>query len=207
MKKILLASNGGFAIKGMKMLFDDISKIKLAYITTASKGVDDLRYLRWHKQEMDRLGIDYEEIDIDGKNEDGLYKILKNKNAVYIEGGNTFYLLKAIRESGFKEIIKELVEKGMVYFGSSAGSYVACPTIEMSTWKPDQKDRFGITDFSALKLVPFLVMAHYTPEIRNILKEKIANLKYPIRILQDGQGILIEEENYKFVGKQEEIIL
>lgn len=207
MKKMLLASNGEFAIEGMKMLFDDLKKIKIAYITTASKGADDLDYLQYHKDKMDELGIDYEELDIDGKNKSKLYEILKGKNAVYVEGGNTFYLLKAIRESDFDEVIKKLIEKGMAYIGSSAGSYVACPTIEMSTWKPTQKERFGMTDFTALNLVPFLVMAHYDPEMKNILKEKISNTKYPVRILQDGQGILVEGESYKFIGKGKEVVL
>lgn len=208
MKKLLLSSNGGFVFeKGFGLLFDDISKIKLAYVTTASKGVDDLNYLKWHKEEMDKLGIDYEEIDIEGKNEDGLREILKDKNAVYVEGGNTFYLLKAVRESGFDKVVSELIEKGVAYIGSSAGSYIACPTIEMSTWKPKQKDTFGVTDLRALNFVSFLLMAHYVPEMKNYLKEKISNAKYPTRILRDGQAILVEDDKVSFVGEGEEVKL
>jgi dipeptidase E len=208
MKRLLLSSNGGFVVeKGFSLLFKDISKIRLAYIMTASKGVSDLSYVKWHKDAMDKAGIDYEEIDVDGKNEDELREILKDTNAIYVEGGNTFYLLKAIRESGFDKIIRELIEKGISYIGSSAGSYIACPTIEMATWKPKQKDRFGVEDFTALNFVPFLLTAHYTPEMESILKEKISSAKYPTRILQDGQGILVEGDDYKFVGDGEEIKL
>lgn len=160
MKKLLLASNGSFAIEGMKLLFDDLGQIKLAYITTASKGVDNLDYLKRHKEKMENLGINFEEIDIEGKNESDLKEILKYKNAVYVEGGNAYYLLKSVRESGFEKVIKELIEKGVAYIGSSAGAYLACPTIEMATWKPKQKNRFGVTDLIALNLVPFLVTAH-----------------------------------------------
>ncbi|MDD3487424.1 MAG: Type 1 glutamine amidotransferase-like domain-containing protein [Candidatus Moranbacteria bacterium] len=206
MRKLLLSSNGSFIIEnGFGLLFDDISKIKLAYIITASKGVGDLSYLERHKEKLDNLGIDYEEIDIEGKNEDQLRDTLKNKNVVYVEGGNTFYLLKAVRESGFGEIIKELINSDVTYIGSSAGAYIVCPTIEMATWKPKQKDRFGVTDFTALNLVPFLVTAHYIPELESVLKEKIAKAKYPTRILQDGQGILVEDGEYKFVGEGEEV--
>lgn len=207
MKKILLSSNGDFAIEGLRLFFADLKNIKLAYITTASKGANDLEYLKWHKDKMDDLGIDYEEIDIEGKSDDELREIFKDKNAVFVEGGNTFYLLKAVWGSGFDKVITELLEKGVVYVGASAGSYIACPTIEMATWKPKQKDRFGVTDFTALNLVPFLVTAHYVPEIEEILKDRISNATYSTRILRDGQGILVEVDSYKFVGEGKEIKL
>jgi len=133
--------------------------------------------------------------------------LLKDKNAVYVEGGNTFYLLKAVRESGFDKVIKEMIAKGVPYIGSSAGSYIACPTIDMAIWKPKQKDRFGATDFTAMNLVPFLVVAHYEPELKEILKEKISQSKYDTKLLKDGQAILVEGGNYKLVGDNEEIKL
>ncbi len=206
--KLLLSSNGGFVIeRGLKLLFDDISKIKLAYITTAGKGNVNKEYLEIHKRLLEKEGYDFEELDIEGKNENELRKLLENKNAIYVEGGNTFYLLKAVRESGFDKVIKELIKKGVPYIGSSAGSYIVCPTIEMATWKPKQKDRFGMTDFTALNLVPFLLTAHYTSEMENILKDKISKTKYQTRILQDGQAVLVEYGNYKLVGNGEEIKL
>lgn len=207
MRKLLLASNGDFAIEGLRVFFDDLSKIKLAYITTASKGASNLDYLRWHKEKIDSLNIDFEEIDIEGKNEKELKDIFKNKNAIFMDGGNAFYLLKAVRESGFDKIVNELIENGVIYIGASAGAYITCPTIEMATWKPKQKDRFGVIDLRALNLVPFLVTAHYTSETESILKERISNAKYPTRILKDGQGILVEGDNYKHIGDGNEIIL
>lgn len=160
MKKLLLSSNGSFVIeKGLKLLFEDISKIKLAYITTAGKGSKDRTYIETHKEMMRKEGYDFEELDIEDKNENELRELLKDKNTIYVEGGNTFYLLKVVRESGFDKIIKDLIKKGVAYIGSSAGSYIMCPTIEMSTWKKpgEEKDRFGVIDLTALNVVPFLI--------------------------------------------------
>jgi dipeptidase E len=210
MKRLLLSSNGSFVIeKGLRLLFDDISKIKLAYITTAGKGSRDRTYIETHKEMMGKEGYDFEELDIEGKNENELRELLEEKNTIYVEGGNTFYLLKAVRESGFDKVIKDLIKKGVAYIGSSAGSYIMCPTIEMSTWKKpgEEKDRFGVIDLTALNLVPFLIKAHYNPEQKEFLKEKIAGAKYPTRILKDGQAILVEEDDYKLVGDGEEIKL
>ncbi len=97
MKKLLLSSNGSFVIEeGFKLLFEDVSKIKLAYITTAGKGATDKTYIETHKKMMRKEGYDFEELDIEGKNENELREMLKDKNAVFVEGGNTFYLLKAV---------------------------------------------------------------------------------------------------------------
>jgi dipeptidase E len=148
-------------------------------------------------------------VQIEGKNENELRELLKDKDAIHVEGGNTFYLLKAVRESGFDKVIKELIEKGMAYIGSSAGSYITCPTIEVSTWKKpgEEKDRFGVTDLTGMNLVPFLIKAHYDPEQNELLKEKISQSKYETKILRDGQAILVEGDSYKLVGEGEEIKL
>jgi dipeptidase E len=206
MKRLLLASNGAFVVKkGFELFFDDLSKIRLAHITTAQKGVDDRRYIKWHQKDFKKKGIEFEEVDLDGKRPDDLREILKDKNVIYVDGGNTFYLLKAIRESGFEEVLREFIESGGVYIGTSAGSYVACPTIEMSTWKKDQKERFGVTDLAAMNFVPFLIKAHYDEEMRSEIEDKVASAKYPTRILRDGQAILIEDGKVSFVGDGEEV--
>lgn len=207
MKKILLASNGHGAIEGMRLLFDDVKEMRLAYITTGSNGVDDVSYIERHKKKMDELGIDYVEVDIDGMDESAVRNAISGKNAIYVEGGNTFYLLKVIRESGFDSAVKDFIANGGVYIGSSAGAYVACPTIEMSTWKETQKDRYGVHDFTALNLVPFLVFAHYTDDLEKVIKGGVENAKYPVKILRDGQSVLVEGDKVSLVGDGKEVVL
>lgn len=159
----------------MSFLSKPISKMKMAYIMTASKGARDISYLIKHKQRMAELEYNFEEIDIEGKNENELMKIFIDKEVIYIEGGNTFYLLRSVRQSGFGKVIKNLLDRGVIYIGSSAGSYIACPTIEMSTWKKpgEEQARFGITDLTAMNLAPFLLKVHYEPEMKELLKKKL----------------------------------
>ncbi|HRZ34029.1 MAG TPA: Type 1 glutamine amidotransferase-like domain-containing protein [Candidatus Moranbacteria bacterium] len=208
MRKLLLSSNSDFVIeKGLRLLFDDISKIKMAYIITAGNGSQNRGYIERYKEMLDKEGYNFDVLDIEGKTENDLRELLKDKNAIYVEGGNTFYLLKAVRESGFDKVLAEMIDEGAVYIGSSAGSYIACPTIEMSTWKKpgEEKDRFGVTDLTAMNLVPFLVKAHYDPDYRELLKERISQSRYETKVLKDGQAILVEGDNYKLVGDGEEI--
>ena len=109
MRTILLTSSGKFVTDGdMSFLGKPINKMKMAYITTAFKGVRDISYMNERKRRMTGLNYDFEEIDLDGEDEKELMRILSNKEIIYVEGGNTFYLLKAVRESGFDKVIKNL---------------------------------------------------------------------------------------------------
>ena len=47
-----------------------------------------------------------------------------------------------------------------------------CPTIEVANWNENGRDRFGLTDFSALNYVPFVLKVHYKDEAENLVKEK-----------------------------------
>ena len=187
-------------------MFDKpLKNMRMVYIMTASKGVEDLEYLDRAKKIFKTNEYDYEELDIEGKNEEWLRKYLKNFKVVYVQGGNTYYLLKAIRESGFDKVIKELISQGFIYIGSSAGAFVACPTIEMAGYKHhDKYNHFGVTDLTGLNLVPFLVSVHYSPEYKEILHEIIASAKYPVRILTDEQAILVKDGKEQLFGSGEE---
>ncbi|MFC1615364.1 Type 1 glutamine amidotransferase-like domain-containing protein [Patescibacteria group bacterium] len=209
MKTLILTSSGQFITSNNidHLLPKKITDCKIAYIITASKKVDDISYINRHKQKMNELNFSYTEIDIAGKNEDELRKILNGYDIIMVEGGNTFYLLKAVRESGFKNVMKELLEKGVVYIGSSAGSYITCPSIVMATWSNRGFDRCGITEYTAMKLVPFLMKAHYMPDMKEMLNKKIKDMQYPMRVLNDNQAILVRDGKIQLLGGGDEIIL
>ena len=206
--KILLASNGGFLIgQGYKALGIPTNEVNIGYITTASKGVENLSYIERHKEAMKNASYTFEEFDIEGKSEDEIFKFFANKNVVHIEGGNTFYLLKVIKEMGFEKTLKKLLDKGLAYVGSSAGAYIMCPTIEVSKLGRNAGNDFGLKDLTALNYVSFCLKVHYTDDMEISVREVIKILKYPLRILRDGQGILVEDGKFTFMGEGEEVKL
>lgn len=207
--KLILSSDGSFLLKyGYGLTGIPKDQMRIGYITTATKMVrTHKQFFEDYKNIVIEEGYNLEEIDIEGKTEVELREFFKNKNVIHIEGGNTYYLLKIIRETGFDRILKDLLDEGKVYIGTSAGSYIMCPTIEVTNWNMSGKDRFGVTDFTALNYVPFVLKVHYKDDQEDIIREKIKTLKYPIRILRDGQGILVEDNKYIFVGDGEEVII
>lgn len=205
METILLTS-AGTKIK------EEICKIipksaRIAYITTASKVEKSIFYVEEDRQALMKSGFIVEDIDIEGKKENELRALLMDKDVIYVQGGNPFYLLKSVKASGFDIIVKELVKKGVIYVGVSAGSYIACPTIEMAYWKQRNRDNFGVTDLTGMALVPFLVSVHFEPEYKEIIKKEISKTKYPVRILTDKQAILVRGGQACLVGYEEEVKL
>ncbi len=156
---------------------------------------------------MAELGWNVDEIDIAGKDETTLRTLLTGKDTLWVQGGNSFYLLKHFRESGFDRVVKDLIDRGVPYVGTSAGAYIMTPSIETATWKHPDKNRHGITDFTGLGLVPFMLSAHYKPEYLPILKERAPAAKYPVRILADGQALLVQNGVVQFLGEGKEVTL
>src|SRR3989338_1674189 len=208
MIKLLLLSTARFLINHSSVFGKPLNEYKMLHIITASKGVTNLAYLERNQKFFDEQGCARTEYDLDGKNEDNIQEQLKKHDLVYLEGGNTFYLMKSIRESGFEKVLKEFLPKGVVYMGGSAGSYVACPSIEMSLWRhQDKYEHYGVTDMTGMGLVPFMLSVHYKPEYADILRLNIPKLKYPVRILTDEQAISVIDDTYKLIGDEKEITL
>src|SRR3989338_2634333 len=205
---LLLLSSLRLLINGLPpVLGKPWKEFNMAHVITASKGVTGLEYLERNRAFIKKEGYRSEELDLDGKSENELRDILSKKELVYVEGGNSYYLLKSIRESGFDKVVKELLPKGLIYMGGSAGSYVCCPTIEMAAWKHQDRNRFGVSDFTAMNLVPFLLSVHYKPEYNEILKEKISQVKYPVKILTDEQVLMVTDGEVELIGDQNEVVL
>jgi dipeptidase E len=208
--KLILGSDLTFLLKyGYNLTGIPKDQMRIGYINTASQGAGDFsqKVKDVIIPAIKNAGYYLEDIDILGKSEGELIEFFKDKNVIHVEGGNTFYLLKVIREIGFAEILRDLLNEGKIYIGTSAGSYVMCPSIEVSDWNDETVDRFGVSDFTALGYVPFVLKAHYKDETKDFIKEKMKSLKYPLRVLRDGEGLLVENGKVSFYGDGEELIL
>lgn len=125
---------------------------------------------------------------------------------VFIGGGNTFRLLKALYDFDLLLAIRRRVREGMPYIGSSAGSNVACPTIKTTKDMPIVQP----PSFDALGLINFQISPHYldpdpnsthmgeTQEerIRQFLEEDTT----PVAGLREGAMLRVEKGSIELKG-------
>ncbi|PID34516.1 MAG: hypothetical protein CR971_02850, partial [candidate division SR1 bacterium] len=62
-------------------------------------------------------------------------------------------------------------------------------------------------DLTGLNSIDFLISVHYEEKHKKVLQEKLQKNKYKLRILKDGQGLLINGEEIIWIGTEEEVIL
>ena len=82
---------------------------------------------------------------------------LRTAEAVWVGGGNTFRLLRALQRLDGLAAIRAAVADGARYGGASAGTNLACPTIRTTNDMPIVEP----AGFAALGLVGFQVNPHY----------------------------------------------
>lgn len=84
-------------------------------------------------------------------------RVVDRVDALFIGGGNTFRLLDELERQRLLAPIRARVAAGMPYLGASAGSNVACRTIQTTNDMPIVQPQ----SFTALALLPFNLNPHY----------------------------------------------
>jgi len=200
LRLFLLSSNSYLYDPALPMPFD-LKSLKMAYITTASKGAPNTAYVERMRTHLSEQNIAYEEVDLDGKTPAELSRILSDKDIVFMEGGNAFYLMNSIRQSGFERVLKEHLQKGLIYMSACAGTQVATPMLALANWRhKDYYSSFGVDDHTAMALVPFLIVGHYNSEQKDLVDEMISGITYPVRTLTDRQAIYVVDGEIKLFG-------
>ena len=144
---------------------------------------------------MEDLGLNTTVVDLRHYfNSDSLRAVLEKFRVVWVLGGNTFHLMKAIQYSGFDTIIGDLLNHGLIYGGESAGAVVAGKSL-FGYEKADSVEGLDNVTYLGLALVPFLVTPHVdSPIFSDAIKyvKKQNKNKYPVLDVKETQVIVYE---------------
>ncbi|MEK7592773.1 MAG: Type 1 glutamine amidotransferase-like domain-containing protein [Patescibacteria group bacterium] len=202
MKKLYLTSSklGGL----LDLLSDSPKQTNLAFIPTAGDPYKDHSFVDEDRMKLIDEGFKVQDVDLKGIQTDELRKKFKGIDVVYVAGGNTFYLLEKVLESGFDVVIKELIDKGVIYAGGSAGAVLAGPTIEPVDAFDDPKAAPHLKSYAGLGLVDFIVLPHYKSDPKyEAIQEKIirdwSDKGYKVIPLTNGQAIRVIDDSYKII--------
>ena len=184
-------------------LFSDNKKV--AVIANAMDYVGSLEReesVRNSIMELKNLGLLPEEVDLRGyfDRQKELSGKLNNYGAVYIRGGNTFILKRAMTQSSFDKWIRDRTkDPNFIYAGYSAGICVLSPTLHGLELVDDPniipQGYNSKIDWDGLDIVNFSFAPHYKsshPESGMVEKEVeyfIKN-KMPFKTLRDGDVII-----------------
>lgn len=207
--KLLLTSAGLFNPTLRKTFIDLVSKkpsdINIAFIPTAANPEVDKWFIKEDLKNLKLTGVEnITEVDISQIEEKGKWvRVLKDTDVIWIDGGNTFYLLKWLRQSGLDKEIRGLLED-KVYVGVSAGSLVAGPNIEAAGWDlAGDPNIVDLKDLTALKLVDFAVFPHFEKSQRERLEIYSREVSYPVYVLDNEMAVLVVGDKIDFVGEGE----
>jgi dipeptidase E len=169
----------------------------------------------WLENETDglaRLGFIASELDL--RNYFGasseLGAVLNAVDVVWVNGGNTFILRRAMKQSGFDTLIKSaLARDEIVYGGFSAGAAIVAASlhgleiVDDPNVVPAGYDPQIVWD--GLGLVPFSLAVHFKsglPE-SELIDRNIAyyeQRRIPYRTLRDGEALVIDGDRQQIVG-------
>lgn len=84
-------------------------------------------------------------------------RAVEEAEIIIVGGGNTWQLVRTLRDHELLEPIRRKVQNGTPYIGWSAGSNIACPTLRTTNDMPIVDPR----GFDTLNLVSFQINPHY----------------------------------------------
>lgn len=160
MGKLILNSKGLNTKIGCKQILEniddkDISNSSMFIISYPPYGVDDIIM----NNAVEIMGFQRENLYLSAN---GVPKGII-PDYVYVTEGNTFEVLKYMRDNLFMDYIKNLVQsENRTYIGSSAGAIIAGTDIMLA--RDFDSNFVRMIDFTALGLFDGTIIPHYEPE-------------------------------------------
>jgi dipeptidase E len=206
MEKLFLASYFAF-VKDLlpPLLPDKPSNLKLAFIPTAADLYTIKPWFYGDKAALKLLGFKLKTVNLIDKSYRQLERELRDYDALFVSGGNTYYLLEQAQKSGFIEIVKERVRSGLVYIGSSAGSVLASPSIEHIE-DLDDRSKAHLESFESLSLINHRILPHagepkYESKFSDIM-HRWHHDEHPMLPLRNDQVVIVSGRKHKVASSK-----
>ncbi|MEI6850129.1 MAG: Type 1 glutamine amidotransferase-like domain-containing protein [archaeon] len=193
--KLLLTSSGLTSKKlgktFVEMLERKVEESKILVVHTAQKP-EHMTYIDITGKEISRTGILLPNIDYLNIAKKNSYPKLLEYDAVYICGGNTYFILDRMRKTGLVDSLKKYVKSGGLYIGVSAGSIIAGDEISIAGWGSEgDVNEIDLRDLTGLGFTDVSVFPHYNNKLKREVDEfeKLKDVK--VARIKDTEAIVI----------------
>ena len=185
-----------------KFLDKNTESKKILFIPTATNVDEYKKYIHLTQKAFEDFGYEVENFDISIFSEEIAKEKLSEAKAVFISGGNTFYLLQELKRKNLTSYLKERIENGLLYIGESAGSVIAAPDIEYASIVDDKTLATELDDYTGLNLVDFYIVPHFEEEpfvegSRNMVE--LYKDKLDLKLINNKEVILVENNNFTII--------
>jgi dipeptidase E len=199
MKQLFLASYFSGAAKLLPdFAGNTCSGKKVVFIPTASIVEKVTFYVGADKKALEKLGLIIDELEISKASPDEIKTKINEADYIFVEGGNTFFLLQELKRTGTDKLIIKHINKGKLYIGASAGSMVLSKDIEYVKYMDDPDAASELkNDFTALSVVDFCVVPHCTNFPFKKAAEKIIgeySVKLDLRLISNNQVVTVDDD-------------
>lgn len=138
---------------------------------------------------------------------DNPVEAIKNAEGIFTGGGNTFVLAKQLHKNKLINTLKQVIQNGTPYLGTSAGSNICGLTIKTTNDMPIVYP----PNFNALGLVPFNINPHYLdpdPNSKHKGETRETRIKefhffntQPVIGLREGSWLQVNNDSIVLKGK------
>lgn len=168
--------------------------VRLGFVPTAGTPYDDPSFVREDRERLERLGYEVRDVELSAVTADELRVELGRIDALFVAGGNTFFLMQEIRRGGLGDVLAQAVRSGLPYIGASAGAVIVGPTIEPVRALDDEHAAPDLDGWDGLDLVRFVVLPHFGKEKYLARYEQIETefgSDLDLRRLRDDEALLV----------------
>ena len=172
---------------------------RAVFIPTAGDPYKNNDFVVADKIALQKYGIEVTDLDLKNKTEKDINESLAMADILLVAGGDTFYLMEKLKESGADRAIKNFISRGGIYIGSSAGSIVCCPTIEGAekfdnpNLAPNLKNFNGMGIFNEV-VIPHTQKEKYFEKVKEAT-EKLTSKGFKVHHLTDDDVLFFDGIN------------
>lgn len=129
---------------------------------------------------------------------------IKNFDAIYIDGGNTFRLMDQVRKSHFYELVRKFIHHGGVINGDSAGAIILGSHLETAHFgEHGDENEAELISYQGLNLLgDVAIHCHYEKSEKKQIADFVQEYGLPVIALNEAAGIAIENNSVSVIGKK-----
>ncbi len=197
--KVYLASYAMMTIGKISKNEGGVTSKRAVFIPTAGDPYENKDFVVADKIALQKYRIEVTDLDLKNKTEEEINKSLAMTDILLVAGGDTFYLMEKLKESGADRAIKNFISRGGIYIGSSAGSIVCCPTIEGAEKFDNPNLAPNLENFNGMSIFNEVVIPHtqkekYFERVKEAT-EKLTSKGFKVHHLTDDDVLFFDGVN------------